>query len=425
MSPALTYADCAELLRDAGYAPAVSRDGVVPGPFRVMQIDWDAHALIDDGVAVLAAIPPPRGSAAWTIADSASTWLAAVSIRVADPAVLAECETVLARYGSAPVRVGVDGSRTFVFRTADRLVPAAARDPAGDAAVRVEQNFVSLDGEWPAGDLINTRRDDLPELTRSSAAELMAAAEAVFAKHAPMPPVFVPKTPRPAEPATVALKRENWAAVVGALRAQGYYPVTLPWGDEPGTRKSRTTPADACDPSVNVYLRAPRESGFQLGADPIECRDTWLVSVRISVGPKIDPAEVWAIVDRYTAEGRALVRDNADGSASYVFQHDCERGQPFAALSIARSRRDATGCDIPGTRIHVEIKSCEGVVPVVAATGAWRDATPLTIRRDELPILDRTRAESLLAAVERFASQPHIEPGIVERVKRAAGGKRK
>ena len=57
--------------------------------------------------------------------------------------------------------------------------------------------------------------------------------------------------------------------------------------------------------------------------------------------------------------------------------------------------------------------------------GSWPNGlSPANVRRDELPMLDRGRAESLLADFERYMAAPYKAPGIVERAKKALGGRK-
>ena len=87
----------------------------------------------------------------------------------------------------------------------------------------------------------------------------------------------------------------------------------------------------------------------------------------------------------------------------------------------AERRRGADMIDVPGTGARVTVEA-EGIVEVLGPAGTWRDGvTPLTVRRNELPVLDRNGAEVLLRDVVRLCEQPQpAEPGIVARVKKAA-----
>lgn len=59
-----------------------------------------------------------------------------------------------------------------------------------------------------------------------------------------------------------------------------------------------------------------------------------------------------------------------------------------------------------GTWTRVTIEP-EGIVEVLGPAGTWRDKTLLTVRYDELPVLDRNRAMSLLHEFETFMAEPY------------------
>jgi hypothetical protein len=408
MTTKFLYHDCAAMLRGLGYAPAAARDGSVPGAIRVAQIDWAVHARPGDEAALVPLLAPAHGPAPHVVADFASTWLASIVVRTSAADVLAAVEK---RSMGAPVRER-SGTRTYVFRASAVLPQIAARD----GSVRVEQEPVLLGSpaEWRERTPLDVKRADLPELTEAQARELVAAVDDVARDNAPP---FVPYTPAEHVPATergIALERGNHDAIIEALTENGYAPVTVPWGDEPTRRSNAPTPP----PAVAVYLRPPFSPSFIYGQGN-DHRDAWLCSVSI-VAPSALRADVERLVSNLP--GRHVVRDNSDGSSTWLFQHDVGRADPFKAMTLLRSKH-AGMISISGTHVRITVESMNNAVPVLGPDGSWRDGvSPLNVRRDELPVFDRNRAEALLADVERFMAEPYAAPSIVERVKRAVRG---
>ncbi len=64
---------------------------------------------------------------------------------------------------------------------------------------------------------------------------------------------------------------------------------------------------------------------------------------------------------------------------------------------------------------------------MLGADGVWLDETPLTVRRDELPVLDCNRAESLLRAFEALMDETGsgyaLTLRLVDKFFRAGGGR--
>ncbi len=414
-----TFNDCHELLRDAGYAPAAARGGYVLGPHRVHQIDYAQHVRPDDEAAVLCMLPPAHGTAAHVIADAPSTWLTTVRVVVADATTRARVlATIDAHAPGALVRVDGD-TVTLLYRTGEHVGELTAQAGTNDDSVTVGGDaFITLGApdDWRDGRTpLDCRRDALPELTADTARALIDAAAEVLRAEAPPPPQYVPPPPPP-KLEDVKLERQNWRAVGQACADNGYYPVTLPWGDE---RPREPSPGE---PALHLYLRGPNDRTIFFQTDPVDFRETWLISVSIMAGPSLAPEVEQLMAERFSA-GRRLVLDNVDGSSTWLFQHDCPRGQhPFAPLTISRRRRRPDFSDIAGAFVNVRILAQQATVPVVSAEGTWRDGmTPLHVPRAELPVLDRNGADGLLGAIEALCEKP--QPGIVERVKRKVARK--
>lgn len=85
-------------------------------------------------------------------------------------------------------------------------------------------SFIPLSGDWLNGDPLTVRRNDLPEIDRARAAELIADVDALLIAHAPPIESYIAKstpTPRKAPlPRADELRFGNPRALE-ALRANG------------------------------------------------------------------------------------------------------------------------------------------------------------------------------------------------------------
>jgi hypothetical protein len=85
---------------------------------------------------------------------------------VADETLAARVGAVLERFGllSGPYRLGSDGAEVRPVRVGEKLRNPYRRELDG-AIVFTESGIVPLDARWPRGTLLETRADDLPEIS--------------------------------------------------------------------------------------------------------------------------------------------------------------------------------------------------------------------------------------------------------------------
>lgn len=403
MTTKLAFGDCRELLAANGFVLApIGTSGSPLGPWAVTQLDYSRYgAYAESPAAVLTRVPLAMNEFA-PVQNASSTWLAVVSVRVR-PGLASAVDAIVGRHMG-------DGKRlAYLDDDVLRIVVRLPADGGGfnDACisttaihedfvrVSVGPDFLPLDGPWQGGDLLTVMRSDLPEVDAQHARLLVDEVDHLLLMH--MPPIVVPERPKPRPlPDLAKGERLEFHHAREPLSANGYEPCAIEWAER---RVSDKWYRDFMNRVV--WLPETAQLGVGLFLD-VRGRSDRLAYVEIT-----GTAEQVARADAAVAKclGAGLLRVSSDGQRLRLFQATVLCDSEHSVVPPA-----GPGPYVAGRGVRLRVVSA-GVLAVSAldnagACHAWPDGSPLTIKREALPVLDGWNLEWVLGEVQAALAAP-------------------